>query len=180
MPVEEVSTINYDGSQLYRYWMRADVQGESSFAFASASKLLNNPEYAKVAVNLLDYGFGEYRDGLRNDPESPSYGLLGWAITHKGNYYGDDNARYILGALGAAAFLNVQKQLSVISERPAQKDSGDVSYMSRNFRRTDGSSSIIENCRILILTLRPGYGPATCGSMNRQDGRLCWKEQNVA
>lgn len=111
-----MSTINYDGSQLYRYWMRADVQGESSFAFASASKLLNNPEYAKVAVNLLDYGFGEYRDGLRNDPESPSYGLLGWAITHKGNYYGDDNARYILGALGAAAFLNEHKFDKEIAE----------------------------------------------------------------
>lgn len=111
-----MSTINYDGSQLYRYWMRADVQGESSFAFASASKLLNNPEYAKVAVNLLDYGFGEYRDGLRNDSESPSYGLLGWAITHKGNYYGDDNARYILGALGAAAFLNEHKFDKEIAE----------------------------------------------------------------
>lgn len=111
-----MSTINYDGSQLYRYWMRADVQGESSFAFASASRLLNNPEYAKVALNLLDYGFGEYRDGLRDNPESPSYGLLGWAITHKGNYYGDDNARYILGALGTAACLDEHKFDKEIAE----------------------------------------------------------------
>lgn len=111
-----MSTINWDGSQLYRYWMRADVQGESSYAFASASDLLGNPEYAAVADKLLDYGFREYRDASRNDPKSPSYGLLGWAITHKGNYYGDDNARFILGALGSAAFLNNHKYDREIAE----------------------------------------------------------------
>ena len=30
-----MSEIRYDGSQLYRYWMRADVQGEASYAFAA-------------------------------------------------------------------------------------------------------------------------------------------------
>lgn len=101
-----MSTILHDGSQMYRYWMRADVQGESSYAFASSSHLLGKPSYADVASNLLKYAFDEYRDGPRNDPESPSYGLLGWARTHKGTYYGDDNARFILGALGAVAFMD--------------------------------------------------------------------------
>ena len=57
--------------------------------------LLENNEYSKVATNLIDYSFKEYRDSERNDPASPSYGLLGWAYTHKGTYYGDDNARFL-------------------------------------------------------------------------------------
>lgn len=104
-----MSTINYDGSQMYRYWMRADVQGESAYAFASAADLLGNEKYAGIARNLLEYSFDEYRDGERNDPDSPSYGLLGWARTHKGTYYGDDNARYILGALGAVKYLDTKE-----------------------------------------------------------------------
>lgn len=104
-----MSTIMDDGSQMYRYWMRADVQGESSYAFASAASLLERSDYADVASNLLEYAFREYRDDVRNDPSSPSYGLIGWAITHKGNYYGDDNARFILGALGASSFLDTHE-----------------------------------------------------------------------
>ena len=104
-----MSSINSDGSQKYRYWMRADVQGESAYAFASASSLLGNREYARVSDNLLNYSFNEYRDGVRNDPASPTYGLIGWAYTHKGTYYGDDNARYLLGALGATAYLGTDK-----------------------------------------------------------------------
>ena len=97
---------NGDGSQLYRYWMRADVQGEASYAFAAAGDLLENNEYSKVATNLIDYSFKEYRDSERNDPASPSYGLLGWAYTHKGTYYGDDNARFLLGVIASSALLN--------------------------------------------------------------------------
>lgn len=100
-----MSAIYNDGSQMYRYWMRADVQGESAYAFASAASLLGEPSYAEVASNLLDYTFREYRTGVRNNPFSPTYGLVGWAVTHKGVYYGDDNARFILGALGASALL---------------------------------------------------------------------------
>lgn len=101
-----MSEIRYDGSQLYRYWMRADVQGEASYAFAAAGDLLENNEYSKVATNLIDYSFKEYRDSERNDPASPSYGLLGWAYTHKGTYYGDDNARFLLGVIASSALLN--------------------------------------------------------------------------
>ena len=60
-----MSEIRYDGSQLYRYWMRADVQGEASYAFAAAGDLLENNEYSKVATNLIDYSFKEYRDSER-------------------------------------------------------------------------------------------------------------------
>lgn len=100
-----MSGIYHDGKQQYRYWMRDDVQGESSYAFAAAGDLLGKQDYLKVSSNLLDYSFREYRDSVRNNPKSPSYGLLGWAYTHKGTYYGDDNARSILGSLAASAIM---------------------------------------------------------------------------
>ncbi|EKJ91833.1 hypothetical protein QR305_02092 [Bacteroides finegoldii] len=100
-----MSGIYHDGKQQYRYWMRDDVQGESSYAFAAAGDLLGKQDYLKVSSNLLDYSFREYRDSVRNNPQSPSYGLLGWSYTHKGTYYGDDNARSILGSLAASAIM---------------------------------------------------------------------------
>ncbi len=100
------SFIYWNGIQQYRYWMRNDVQGESSMAFALAGRLLNRDDYCKVASNLVEHSLDEYRDGPRSDPKSPSFGLLGWALTHKGHYYQDDNARSILGMLAATSITN--------------------------------------------------------------------------
>ncbi|HEX7754309.1 MAG TPA: hypothetical protein VF421_03110 [Niabella sp.] len=101
------STIYYDGSQQYRYWMRADVQGEASMALAAAGRLLDNRDYENRAKNIINYLFktSNLRAGAKNDPQSPAYGLIGWATTNAGTFYGDDNSRAILGALGAAAYL---------------------------------------------------------------------------
>ncbi len=103
------SFIYYNGTQQYRYWMRNDVQGESSMAFAMAGKYLDREDYTRVASNLTDHSLGEYRDGPRSDPESPSYGLLGWSLTHKGHYYQDDNARSVLGMLATASLTGSDK-----------------------------------------------------------------------
>lgn len=103
------SAIYGDGTQSYRYWMRDDVQGEASMTFAIAGKLLGNDNYMDISRRLVDYSFDEFRDGPRNDPKSPSYGLLGWAQTHKHVYYGDDNARSILGMIVAADLLGDSK-----------------------------------------------------------------------
>lgn len=105
------STIYYDGSQQYRYWMRADVQGEASMALAAAGALLNNDEFKKRSANLIDYMFrtSNLRSGPKNDPNSPAYGLIGWATSNAGTFYGDDNSRAILGALAAAAYLKNPK-----------------------------------------------------------------------
>jgi len=97
------SFVYWNGIQQYRYWMRNDVQGESSMAFALAGKALGDKDYYKVASNLVEHSLDEYRDGPRSDPKSPSYGLLGWSLTHKGHYYQDDNARSILGMLATAS-----------------------------------------------------------------------------
>jgi hypothetical protein len=105
------SKIYHDGTQQYRYWVRADVQGEAAFALAAAGNLLHNQVYDKKAKNLVDFMFynSNLRSEERNDKKSPSYGLIGWSSTHPFVYYGDDNARAILGVLGASAFMKTDK-----------------------------------------------------------------------
>lgn len=99
------SFIYHDGTQKYRYWLRNDVQGESAMAFSLAGKLLNEDNYLKVAHNLNNFSFDRFRQGARNDPENPNFGLLSWAVTSSGVYYGDDNARSVLGSIAAASIL---------------------------------------------------------------------------
>lgn len=105
------STIFYDGTQEYRYWLRADVQGEVSMALASAGKLLGNEEYKKHSANLIGclFNTSNMRAGEKNNPNSAVYGLIGWATTNAGTFYGDDNARAILGIIGASAYLGTNK-----------------------------------------------------------------------
>lgn len=110
-----LSRIQADGSQIYRYWMRADCNAEVAYAL---SVMKDSADNAKVAANLLDYIFktSNLRGGNRNDPNSPTYGLVGWSTTHPHVYYGDDNARVILGALGASARLNDSQWDKYIAE----------------------------------------------------------------
>jgi hypothetical protein len=105
------STIYYDGSHQYRYWMRADVQGEASMALAASGRLLHDTSCLHKSANLINYLFNtsNMRAGAKNDPKSPAFGLIGWATTAAGTFYGDDNARAILGMIGAASYLNSNK-----------------------------------------------------------------------
>jgi hypothetical protein len=98
------STIRRDGSQPMRYAVRNDCTSEVAMLLATDAAVNGRPENARRAANLLDYIFD--RSGLaagpRADPQSPSYGLVGWALDHPGSYWGDDNARALL-AVGAVA-----------------------------------------------------------------------------
>jgi hypothetical protein len=102
------STINYDGSQQYRYWIRADVQGEVSMALSAAGQLFRNKDYLQRARNLVNFVLhtSNMRSGAKSDTSSAAYGLIAWATTTPSvfTFYGDDNARAILGILGAAAW----------------------------------------------------------------------------
>ncbi|HRN95397.1 MAG TPA: hypothetical protein PL084_11800, partial [Chitinophagales bacterium] len=84
----------YDGTQKYRYFIRSDVQGETSFLLASSAAVLGNKDYAKTAERLLDYLFytSEFRKGARNNKDSSSYGLISWANSNLNAFFGDDNA----------------------------------------------------------------------------------------
>ena len=102
-----------DGSQNMRWWIRADCVGETAMVFALAAKVAGQPAHARVAANLIDYLLlrSNMASGSRMDPKAPSYGLIGWNNTpkyHKGEngfdvYYGDDNARCLLGILTTMA-----------------------------------------------------------------------------
>lgn len=111
------SSINTDGTQVYRYWIRNDVQGEVAFALAAAGDLLDEKEYRATSEKLLDFLF--YTSGSRsitNDRHKGSYGLLGWAYTHPFVIYADDNARAVLGAIGASSYLDNTRWNKLIVE----------------------------------------------------------------
>ena len=104
------SSINLNGSQPVRWVLRSDCNGESSFAFALAGGKQGSER--RVAANLVDFIFSNpMLAGLaRANPSSPSFGLLNWDTQHEdGAYYGDDNARCLLGVIGTAAVLGVSR-----------------------------------------------------------------------
>ena len=105
------SSIDWDGNQEYRYFVRADVHGESAFLLSAAGKLSSDPVCAETAEKLLDYLFYTscFRDGARSDKSSDAYGLLGWANTAPEAFFNDDNARCILGVIGASALMGNQR-----------------------------------------------------------------------
>jgi len=112
------SEMDYEGVQKYRYFVRADVQGESAFLLAASGNLLKKPLYSETAEKLLDYLFytSDFRGGDKNNKEKDVYGLIGWANTHQGVFFNDDNARCILGAIGASAFMDNQRWNKFIVE----------------------------------------------------------------
>ena len=98
------SYIYADGAQPYRWWVRGDCQAEVAWALSASSNYLGDTQYKRTAQNLLNYLYktSNLRGAERNDPKSPSFGLIGWATTDPDAYYGDDNARAILATIGAA------------------------------------------------------------------------------
>ena len=101
-----VSKILADGSQPRGLLLRADCNCESSMGLAMRSLLDGHARSRAVAANLLDFVYfkSPLQQGPRNDPKSPSYGLLGWYTLPEGLdiYFGDDNARAILATMIAA------------------------------------------------------------------------------
>lgn len=102
------SSIFPDGSQPIRWTLRADCIGEVSFPMALAGVLEGQVESARTASNLNDfiYVHSALAKGPRADPGNPAYGLVGWfSPDFEHVYYGDDNARSLLGTIGAAGVL---------------------------------------------------------------------------
>ena len=100
------SRIEPDGSQPVRWHRRADCIGETSGAFGISCALDRNPRDCDIAERLNDYLYfrSEMGTGPRSDFSSASNGLLGWSLpTSPHVYYGDDNARAVLGTMVAAA-----------------------------------------------------------------------------
>jgi hypothetical protein len=109
------SRILPDGSQPARWWIRADCTGEAAMVLSLVHKLNPRDKQDQIARNLVDFLLLRSRmaTGLRLDSNNAAYGLLGWNETpnyYKGEngydvYYGDDNARALLGVLIASSIL---------------------------------------------------------------------------
>ncbi len=104
------SSIAYDGSQPVRWYRRADCNGETAMAFATRSLADSDPQSRKISENLLDFIFTKsvLQQGPRANRSKGSYGLLGWDDTPRSTeiYYGDDNARALLGAVAVSGVLD--------------------------------------------------------------------------
>ena len=119
-----ISAIHTDGTQPLRKNSRNDCAGETSLAMALAGSIGQRTEDRRIAGNLNDYIYfrSEFAQGPRADPKSPSFGLLSWTYPDGlGVYYGDDNARSMLGTMGAAAALNSDRWDRVAVALPAGK-----------------------------------------------------------
>ncbi len=105
------SYINNDGSQPYRYWLRGDCVAETAMTFAMANSIKENKQNGEIANNLMNFLFNSdtFKTSSSKDPEMSSYGLLGWAATRPSRYYGDDNARILLGSILSSQMMKNNK-----------------------------------------------------------------------
>ena len=112
------SYINSDGSQPYRYWLRADCVAETAMTLAMTDEFGDQQGNRQVAKNLMDFLFNSetFMTTSSRDINQSSYGLVGWADTHPSRYYGDDNARVTLGSILASQLLNDSRWDQQITE----------------------------------------------------------------
>ena len=97
-----ISKVFADGSQPMRWLLRGDCNAESAMALA----LGDDSRQRMMAANLMDFVYFN-SDLYRNDPESPTYGLLGWFSYNSGpnSFWGNDGSKAIIGSLTAASAL---------------------------------------------------------------------------
>ncbi|MEQ8422615.1 MAG: hypothetical protein RIB64_21585 [Arenibacter algicola] len=105
------SDINPNGRQPYRYWVRSDCVGETAMTFAIASSQTKNKKYSEIATNIMDfiYNTDVFKTPASKDKNMSSYGLIGWAQTHKDVYYGDNDVKVIIGAILSSQLLGNNK-----------------------------------------------------------------------
>ena len=106
--------VGADGSQSVRTCIRNDCLGESAMACAFDALVNDRGHSATVARNLGDYICFDslIQQGIRADPLHPTFGLMAWGTTSwawERAFYGDDNARSLLGLMAAAALLDMDR-----------------------------------------------------------------------
>ena len=98
-----------DGSQAVSRMARADCNLEAAMGLACGVTALKKPEYGATAQTLNDLIFFDSiicKGQGRDDPQSPSYGLLASNTGDTaGTYWGDDNARALLSAIASRSLL---------------------------------------------------------------------------
>ncbi|MCX6922914.1 MAG: hypothetical protein NT154_06850, partial [Verrucomicrobia bacterium] len=95
--------------------IRNDCANESAMLLSASAVLFGNEKYERTARNLHDFILTKsvLCAGPRADEASPSYGIMGWAISvepgKENMYWGDDNARSLLGVMASAALLKTDQ-----------------------------------------------------------------------
>lgn len=113
------SRINEKGSQPIGIVRRGDCNAETAMALACAGTVLKKKEYSKIAENILDFYLFE-SDAMKGEygnPNHGAYGLIPWGISNYSWYrasYGDDNARFLLGALTTSALTGSERWDSLL------------------------------------------------------------------
>lgn len=135
------SYINQDGSQPYRYWLRADCVSEAAMTFAMSNGVKEKGQNEEIARNLLDFLFNSnaFKTPESKDPKMSSYGLIGWAGTRPYRYYGDDNARVLLGSiLGSQALGETKWNTQILELILANfRTSGETGFRSNAMNGSD-------------------------------------------
>lgn len=112
------SQILSNGTQPALWWRRNDCNGEVAGAMSLAGVALENEDYLKTGENIGRWLFSSIiTQGERADPNNPAYGLIGWndvphyyqTLNGYDVYYGDDNARTLLGMIMAASALQTDE-----------------------------------------------------------------------
>ncbi|MFT5469246.1 MAG: hypothetical protein ACI8UO_004363, partial [Verrucomicrobiales bacterium] len=105
-----ISKVFADGSQPMRWLLRGDCNAESAMALALGGRLDDNPRQRVAAVNLMDFVYFN-SDLFHSDPNSSSFGLLGWYSYNSGpnSFWGNDGSKAIVGSLTAAAALENER-----------------------------------------------------------------------
>lgn len=95
----------YDGRQGVSLSIRNDCNAESAMAMALAAVLLDDAKLRDTARRLAEYNLFHMPTSraLHGYSWDPEYGLIGWSLARPGAYYGDDNARTLLGTMAVAA-----------------------------------------------------------------------------
>lgn len=108
------SGIRWDGSQEVLGTKRSDCNGESAMALAFEAVRGGDARSGESAANILDYWYTRTiaQQAVRADPSHPCFGLVAWGISDwlwEKAYYGDDNARLLLGTIAAGSLLQTDR-----------------------------------------------------------------------
>ncbi len=113
------SAINADGSQNFIHTYRADCMGEATMALSLAARTFGVSRWLSEAENLSRYLFetSYFLQGPRVAAGSATLGLAAWMgnDVKNGVYYGDDNARMILGSIAAASAIPGYAHLGAVA-----------------------------------------------------------------
>jgi len=112
------SSIRADGSQPMRYAVRSDCSCETAMLMGFDAAVNGRTAHGVIAGNLLDYSLVDSDMAVgsqRANPESPSYGLIAWALDKPDTHWADDNARAVIGALAVAGLQNDGRWSEAIS-----------------------------------------------------------------